>query len=128
MTDPERIWLEPECCACPDTGRLWCQHKVWPDDECREEPTEYVLAAALTAAEGRTDRLREALPNAAQRAVGERWLREHGRLVKRDPAFVAAAVYRMMRLAVIDPDAPEIRMNVVDEAALRELLAVGMEP
>lgn len=24
--DPARIWLQPECCADPDTGRLWCEH------------------------------------------------------------------------------------------------------
>jgi hypothetical protein len=53
MSDHERIWLEPECCACPDTGRLWCQDKVWPSGECKVEPTEYVLAAALSAAEAR---------------------------------------------------------------------------
>ena len=48
------------------------------------------------------------LPSAIMRDVGEKWLREYGHLIKDDPAFVAAAVYRMMRLAKSDPDAAEI--------------------
>jgi hypothetical protein len=61
VTDHERIWLEPECCASPETGRVWCQDKVWPADDCEfgAEPTEYVLATALAAAEAREARLRE---------------------------------------------------------------------
>jgi len=30
MNDPETIWLQPECCADADVGRLWCKD---PDPE-----------------------------------------------------------------------------------------------
>lgn len=43
--DHERIWLQPECCADPGSGRLWCQDNVF-SGECDDghEPTEYVRA------------------------------------------------------------------------------------
>ena len=25
MSGPDRIYLEPECCADPSTGRMWCE-------------------------------------------------------------------------------------------------------
>lgn len=44
MSDPKEIYLQPECCADPDVGRLWCE-----DDEpqkCEEGVpwTKYVVA------------------------------------------------------------------------------------
>ena len=51
----------------------------------------------------------EELPNELQRTVGEQWLRQFGGFVGTDPAFVAAAVYRMMRLARANPDAIELQ-------------------
>ena len=32
MDDPEKIYLQPECCADSETGRLWCEHDV--PEEC----------------------------------------------------------------------------------------------
>lgn len=51
VADHERIWLE----APPGgpEGRLWCEDKVWPDDENDGEPTEYVRADLYAAAEAR---------------------------------------------------------------------------
>lgn len=39
-----RIWLEPECCACRETGRVWCEDNVWPNSDCEATGTEYVRA------------------------------------------------------------------------------------
>jgi hypothetical protein len=56
MTDaaksgPERIWLEPECCADPSVGRTWCKDNVWPlcDCDAQAEATEYVRADLVAA-------------------------------------------------------------------------------
>ncbi len=43
--DHERIWLQNGMDAAESSeGRMWCQDKVWPDDESAGEPTEYVRA------------------------------------------------------------------------------------
>jgi hypothetical protein len=43
--DHERIWLQNAKDALnQDTGRMWCEDKVWPDDAEDGEPTEYVRA------------------------------------------------------------------------------------
>jgi hypothetical protein len=44
------------------------------------------------------------LPNELARTVGQKWLERYGDC--EDKAFVAACVYRMMRLAILDPTAP----------------------
>ena len=44
MSDHEKIYLQPECCACPDTGRLWCDHDAPDDCEDGASWTEYVRA------------------------------------------------------------------------------------
>ena len=42
MNDHERIFLQPDCCADPDTGRLWCEDPS-PEDCDQGTPwTEYV--------------------------------------------------------------------------------------
>jgi hypothetical protein len=50
--DPERIYLQPECCAAPETGRLWCNHDAPVDCEEGVAWTDYVRAdvASLDAA------------------------------------------------------------------------------
>ncbi len=48
--DHEYIWLEPECCAEDDTGRMWCQDPVFECD-CGNQPTRYVRADKLVTAE-----------------------------------------------------------------------------
>jgi hypothetical protein len=50
---PERIYLAPRCCTDPSEGRIWCEHDVWPLDDCPEHASgiEYIradLARALT--------------------------------------------------------------------------------
>lgn len=43
--DHERIWLQnAEDARLQDEGRMWCQDKVWPDEDGDGEPTEYVRA------------------------------------------------------------------------------------
>ena len=47
MSEYNDIYLEPECCADPDTGRMWCQD---PINDCDEgvEWTHYVLGDSVT--------------------------------------------------------------------------------
>lgn len=49
--DPAEIWLEPECCADPRTGRTWAEDNPFPDCDEGRQPTRYVRAdlAASTA-------------------------------------------------------------------------------
>lgn len=49
------------------------------------------------------------LPTAEQRRIGEVWLKRYGHLLADDPAFVAAAVYRVMMMARLEPNAPELQ-------------------
>lgn len=64
---PERIWLEPDCCADPATGRMWCEDNVWPTGDCPDDTpaVEYIradlAAASLAAMEKREEELIEAL-------------------------------------------------------------------
>lgn len=44
MSDHETIYLQPECCADPDTGRLWCDHDAPEDCEDGAQWIEYVRA------------------------------------------------------------------------------------
>jgi hypothetical protein len=50
MSDPTVIYLQPECCADPDTGRLWCEDDAPVDCEEGAPWTKYVLAADAQAA------------------------------------------------------------------------------
>jgi hypothetical protein len=45
MTDPKVIYLQPECCADPEVGRLWCEDDAPEDCEDGKPWTKYVLAA-----------------------------------------------------------------------------------
>jgi hypothetical protein len=51
------------------------------------------------------------LPNELQRAVGAEWLRRYGDMAIADPQFGAAALYRIMRWALTEPNAPELDPN-----------------
>ena len=50
MSDPAVIYLQPECCADPGTGRLWCEDDAPVDCEEGAPWTKYVLAADAEAA------------------------------------------------------------------------------
>lgn len=41
---PEGIFLQPSCCASPDTGRLWCEHDAPEDCDERRPWTPYIRA------------------------------------------------------------------------------------
>jgi len=69
MSDHERIWLQAADDAAPDTGRVWCQDKVWPDGPEDTEPTEYVRADLLSQA--RAEGRREGMEEAAKIASAE---------------------------------------------------------
>jgi Rps23 Pro-64 3,4-dihydroxylase Tpa1-like proline 4-hydroxylase len=47
MSEYNDIYLEPECCADPETGQMWCQD---PINECDEgvEWTHYILGDSVT--------------------------------------------------------------------------------
>lgn len=68
MSDHKRIWLQPECCACPTDGRLWCQDPDPVDCEDGVPWTEYIRADI---AEKREAELVEALKAARQFIVLE---------------------------------------------------------
>jgi len=50
MSDPAVIYLQPACCADPDTGRMWCDDDAPVDCEEGALWTKYVLAADAEAA------------------------------------------------------------------------------
>lgn len=50
----------------------------------------------------------DAAPTPTQRQIGEAWLRAHPEIAQTDPTFTAAAIYRAMRLALTDPQSPEL--------------------
>lgn len=43
-TDLAHIWLEPECCADPSTGRMWAPDNPWLTGDCEATGVEYVRA------------------------------------------------------------------------------------
>lgn len=43
MSDPKVIYLQPECCADPYVGRLWCEHADPEDCEDGRRWAKYVL-------------------------------------------------------------------------------------
>lgn len=44
MSNPENIYLQPECCADPDIGRVWCEHDSPEDCEDGKPWAHYVIA------------------------------------------------------------------------------------
>lgn len=58
--DHERIWLQNANDAHGCEGRLWCQDKVWPEDDEQGEPTEYVRADLFHEIERERDELKDA--------------------------------------------------------------------
>ena len=42
MSDHERIWLQPECCAGSASDRFWCEHDAPEDCPDGAKWTEYV--------------------------------------------------------------------------------------
>jgi len=60
MTDHVRIYLQPECCADDDVGRLWCQDS--DPQSCPEGVpwTPYILKSEYDALKAENDRLRDA--------------------------------------------------------------------
>ena len=61
MSDPEAIYLQPECCADPDTGRLWCEDDAPVDCEDGKPWTKYVRADMAEQQAAEIERLRALL-------------------------------------------------------------------
>lgn len=112
MTDAERIWLEPECCAEPGVGRAWCSVNEWtccPAGECdAPKPTEYVRADLVASREAAAaEAMREA---AAQylftlSASSPRWgsPEEHGEHIRALPIPAADALARAIEDERLNP-------------------------
>lgn len=49
------------------------------------------------------------LPTVAQRQVGRAWIQLYGHMIQDDPAFAAAAIWRVMWVARYQPDSSEIQ-------------------
>ena len=67
MSEHERIWLEPACCAESDTGRTWCQdpdnweHDTF-DEPGHDTPTEYVRVDLFAELETQIEAVKLLLP------------------------------------------------------------------
>lgn len=53
MSDPKEIYLQPECCADPETGRLWCEDPDPEDCEDGKHWARYVRADLIADIEAR---------------------------------------------------------------------------
>lgn len=51
--DPRQLFLQPECCAADDTGRLWCEHDAPIDCEDGKPWVRYIRADLVAEAAGR---------------------------------------------------------------------------
>lgn len=122
MGDPERIYLQPECCATPDVGRLWCE-----DDEpveCEEgRPwTEYVRAdlagdpvLAASVAAGMLERHIAALSEARFKCDGTREVSMSWQDAMAFLRSVAHTAYvRAGRVADDNPEEAELIMEGVE--------------
>jgi hypothetical protein len=61
MSDPEAIYLQPECCADPSVGRLWCEDDAPVDCEEGKPWTKYVRADLAEQQAAEIERLRALL-------------------------------------------------------------------
>jgi hypothetical protein len=97
---PARIWLQSPADCDPETGPMWCQDKVWPNEHDEHEPTEYVRADIYDAAIARAE---------AAEADAARLMGAHAELT----AWSESEITRLRRLwtymqeAAADSDADE---------------------
>ena len=47
-SDPDRIYLQPECCADPYNGRQWCDSDMWEPCEDGVKTAQYIRADIAT--------------------------------------------------------------------------------
>lgn len=66
MSDHAKIYLQPECCANPDLGRLWCQDDAPETCPDGESWTPYVLASEYDRLQSEVERLRGRLTECHQ--------------------------------------------------------------
>jgi len=143
MNDHERIFLQPDCCADPDTGRLWCEDPS-PEDCDQGAPwTEYVrrdifeereryilkLECALrqAAEEPNIDRAREIADGILESNVGAVLERENAEFFdrwhdeRRKREALANDVERCYRMLLSEPDTKGALFKA--ENILRDALA-----
>lgn len=59
MSDHTKIYLQPECCAGEDTGRLWCQDNEPESCPDGEKWTSYILQSEYDRLQSDNEALRE---------------------------------------------------------------------
>ena len=70
MTNPKTIYLQPECCADPSIGRVWCEDNEPESCDLGVPWTEYVLSTPLARNAGDLYTLLEELSSIACRCDG----------------------------------------------------------
>lgn len=53
------IWLQPECCACQDSGQMWCKDPDPVDCEHGKEWTKYIRYDEYEDLERRVNQLQD---------------------------------------------------------------------
>lgn len=95
---PERIWLQNAKDADPAIGRLWCEDKVWPDNDEDGEPTEYVLASSVRNLSSSVKALLESISFDDNGAlIGGKWMGGHGGLLSEETRKKADDVMRELQ-------------------------------
>lgn len=91
----------------PETTRpIYCPHRGGLKQECE---TPNACAGGADCRRDSNEQLYRTadddrdLPNEDMRRIGGNWVRRYGHMMQDDPDFVAAALYRVMRLARRDP-------------------------
>jgi hypothetical protein len=101
MSDPEVIYLQPECCADPAVGRLWCEGDAPADCEDGKQWTKYVRAERDSVTRGM------ALLGEAKTLVDETLRLVQG---QRDDIASAAAAYAQQTAEVERLQAKVVRL------------------
>jgi len=78
MSDYERIYLQPECCADEENGRLWCEDKDPVECDDGVEWTEYVRADLFQQLEAENKALIERRQDDIEKAhyAGQRFVKD----------------------------------------------------
>lgn len=94
MSDPGIIYLQPECCASPDTRRMWCEDPDPVDCEDGKHWTKYVRGDEIEQLRAENEALRQKnvgyfghAEDAGQQA--EKYYEEAARLRQREAELMA---------------------------------------
>ena len=69
--DHREIWLQAddEDWIDPSVGRMWCEDKIWPDNEGEPEPVRYVRGDLYDELQAEVERLRELLRRVLRKEI-----------------------------------------------------------